>query len=110
MIKVFISQPMRDKTNEQIEAERARAIRFIKEANKGEEVEIIDSFFKDAPHEARPLWFLGKALELLSSADVAYFVKVWQDYRGCRIEHNFAYEYGIKVIDEADTPTQMWRL
>ena len=102
MIKVFISQPMRDKTDEKIEAERERAIRFIKEANKGEEVEIIDSFFKDAPHDAKPLWFLGKALELLSSADVAYFVKGWQGFRGCRIENTCAREYGIKVIEEAD--------
>jgi len=100
MIKVFISQPMKDKTNEQIEAERERAIRFIKESNKGEEVEIIDSFFKDAPHEAKPLWFLGKSLQLLSSADVAYFVKGWNDYRGCRIENDCARKYGIKVVEE----------
>ena len=31
MIKVFISQPMKDKTNEQIEAERNRAIEVIKQ-------------------------------------------------------------------------------
>ena len=30
MIKIFISQPMKDKTNEQIEAERKRAVEAIK--------------------------------------------------------------------------------
>ncbi len=39
----------------------------------GEPVEVIDSFFQEAPADAKPLWFLGKSLELLSGADVAYF-------------------------------------
>ena len=99
MIKIFISQPMRDKTNEQIEAERARAVEMVK-SHYGDDVEIIDSFFKDAPHEAKPLWFLGKSFELLSTADVAYFVKGWDKYRGCKMEHTAAMEYGIDVIAE----------
>ena len=100
MIKVFISQPMRNKTNEQIEAERERAIKEIKQRHPDDEVVIIDSFFKDAPHEAKPLWFLGKSFELLSTADVAYFVKGWNEYRGCNTEHLAATEYGIDVIVE----------
>lgn len=99
-MRVFISQPMKDKTNEQILAERERAIKSIKEQYKTEDVEIIDSFFKDAPHDARPLWFLGKSLELLSTADVAYFVGEWRNYRGCKIENTCAKEYGIDVIEE----------
>lgn len=100
MLKVFISQPMNDKTNEQIEAERNRAIEEIKNKYPEEEVEIIDSFFKDAPHEAKPLWFLSKSLELLSTANIAYFVEGWDQYRGCKIEHTCATEYGIEVIAE----------
>lgn len=100
MIKVFISQPMRDKTNEQIEVERQRAIETIKKEYFNDEVEIIDSFFKNAPHDARPLWFLGKSFELLSTADVAYFIKGWDKYRGCKMEHTAALEYGIRVITE----------
>lgn len=87
MKKLFISQPMKGKTNEEIEAERTKA------------VEVIDSFFKDAPVDARPLWFLGKSIELLSVADAAYFAKDWDKYRGCKIEHSCAVEYGIKVIE-----------
>ena len=100
MIKVFISQPMKDKTDEQIEVERKRAVEAIKKEYDGEEVEIIDSFFKGAPHDAKPLWFLGKSFELLSTADVAYFVKGWDNYRGCKMEHTAAIEYGISVIAE----------
>lgn len=54
--KLFISQPMRDKTNKEIERERQAAIQSIKE-KYGDDVEVIDSFFKDAPHDANPLWF-----------------------------------------------------
>lgn len=100
MVKVFISQPMVDKTNQQIEEERAEAIKKIKELYLGTDVEIIDSFFKDAPHDARPLWFLGKSLQLLSTADAAYFVKGWEQYRGCRIENECARQYGIKTFEE----------
>lgn len=98
-MKVFISQPMRDKTDEQIKEERAKAVSRIKE-KYNEDVEIIDSFFENAPHNAKPLWFLGKSLELLAHADVAYFCKDWEKYRGCKIEHTCAKEYGIKVMEE----------
>lgn len=99
MLKLFISQPMKDKTDEQIKKERKIAIQKASEL-LGEEVEVIDSFFESAPHDARPLWFLGKSLELLSTADIAYFVKDWDKYRGCKIEHTCAMEYGIKAIVE----------
>lgn len=98
MKKLFISQPMKGKTNEEIEAERAKAVEEAK-AVLNDDVEVIDSFFKDAPVDARPLWFLGKSIELLSVADVAYFAKDWDKYRGCKLEHTAAQEYGIKVIE-----------
>lgn len=98
MKKLFISQPMKGKTNEEIEAERAKAIEAAKIALE-DDVEVIDSFFKNAPVDARPLWFLGKSLELLSTADVAYFAKDWEKFRSCKIEYEAALEYGIKVIE-----------
>ena len=99
MKKLFISQPMRGKTDEEILAARKKAIESA-ERNLGEPVEVIDSFFQNAPADARPLWFLGKSLELLSTADIAYFAKGWEDARGCRIENQCAIEYGIEVIED----------
>ena len=90
---------MKGKTNEEILATREKAIASA-ERELGEKVEVIDSFFKDAPTEANPLWYLSKALELLSTADVAYFAKGWEDARGCRIENTCAIEYGIELIIE----------
>lgn len=99
MKRIFISQPMRDKTDEEINEVRAKAIEHAKEIF-GEDCEIIDSFFINAPHEAAPLWFLSQSLKLLSGADAAYFADGWKDYRGCRIENVCAHEYGINVIHE----------
>lgn len=100
MKKLFISQPMRDKTDKEIKEEREKIIEEV-QAKEGE-VQVIDSFFENAPHDARPLWFLGKSLELLSTADIAYFAKDWQNYRGCKIEHTCAVEYGISRIYHND--------
>lgn len=96
MKKLFISQPMRDKTDEESKAERNNIIKKV--TDMFGEVEVIDSFFEKAPHDVKPLWFLGKSLELLSTADVAYFAKDWDKYRGCKIEHTYATEYGIDVV------------
>ena len=99
MKRLFISQPMRGKTNEEILAVRAKAIESA-ERNLGEKVEVIDSFFRNAPVDAKPLWYLAKSLELLSTADVVYFAEDWENYRGCRIENTCAIEYGIELVIE----------
>lgn len=98
-MKVFISQPMKGKTDEEILEVRNQTIKTVNQMFKDEEVEIIDSFFEGAPVDAKPLWFLGKSLELLSTADLAVFVPGWNEMRGCKIEHTCAVEYGIKLIE-----------
>lgn len=97
MKKLFISQPMRGKTNEEIYKERNEAIKKASEL-LGEPVEVINSFFENAPVDAKPMWFLGKSLELLADADVAYFATGWKEARGCIIEHDSAIAYGINSI------------
>lgn len=96
--RVFISQPMRGRTNEEILAEREALIENAKK-RYGDNLEIIDSFFEDAPHDAKPLWFLGKSLQLLSTADIAIFAMGWDKARGCRIENRCAIEYGIETVE-----------
>lgn len=98
MKKLFISQPMRGKTDAEILAERSNAIQAAKDSVK-DEIEVIDSFFQDAPVDATPLWYLGESLKLLATADVAYFAPGWDKARGCKIENLFAKEYGVHVIE-----------
>lgn len=99
MKKLFISQPMNGKTDEEILAVREKAIKSA-ENFLGEKVEVIDSFFQNAPHEAKPLWFLGKSIEMMAGADVVYFAKDWEKYRGCKIENECAISYGLEVIED----------
>ena len=99
MKKLFISQYMQGKTDEEILAVRVQAIRSA-ERVLGEEVEVIDSFIKGAPAGAKPLWYLGESLKLLSGADVAYFAGGWECARGCRVEHECAIVYGIITIED----------
>lgn len=113
--KLFISQPMNGLSNEEIEKERARILEAVKKmefANedgskwdlKNTNIELIDSFFKDAPHDVKPLWFLGKSFELLSTADIVYFGGDWKNKRGCKLEYEAAKQYllpeGVLIIEE----------
>ena len=96
-MKIFISQPMNGKEAEEIQRERDIAIFKLKD-KYGKDVEIIDSFVKDFPKDANAAWFLGRSIELLSSADGALFLGNWYEARGCRIERNVCHEYGIEII------------
>lgn len=102
MVKLFISQTMNGKTDKEILQERKQIISVIK-AHYGD-VEVIDSFVKEnAPKDVNvSLWYLSKSIEFLSMADVAYFTKGWQNARGCKIEHECAEAYGIKIIEEEE--------
>lgn len=98
--KVFISQPMRGKSDEEILEKRREIKDYIQNMTHVMDIEIIDSFFRGAPAGANPLWFLGKSLELMSTADIVFFCKGWDDARGCKIEHEAATAYGLNVIYE----------
>ena len=97
-MKYFISQPMNGKTDEEIKAKRKEVETAILEQEPG--AEILDSYIESAPHDAKPLWFLGKSLEILSNADIAYFCEGWENARGCKLENECALAYGITVIEE----------
>ena len=102
MKKLFISQPMRGLTDEEILKVREE-IRIRAEKTIGESVELIDSFIEDYPGEINksiPVWYLGKSIQFLSQADVAYFGGDWRNARGCKIEYEVADKYGIKIIEE----------
>ena len=103
-VRLFISQPMRGKTDEQIESEREKLVEIAEAVYFGRGgVEVIDSFFKgglDVPAGAKaPLYYLSKSLELLATADVAIFAEDWQGARGCCIEHECAKQYRVPMIE-----------
>lgn len=96
-MKVFISQPMNGKTQEQIIAERSV---IIKEA-ESQGHQVLESVLncKHNPKH-RSVWYLAKSLELLAEADVAIFMKGWEQARGCKLEHEVAKQYDINILYE----------
>ena len=99
MAKVFISQPMRGLTDEQIKAHREEVIEKIKEMFNND-VEIIDSFFEGESTPDNPLELLGKSISMLNDINYIYMCAGWENARGCTIEHECALKYGIGVIYE----------
>lgn len=96
--KVFISQPMRGKSNEEIKQEREELVKELKE-NGYEEIDSILS--EDAPkNDFEGVFYLGHSLILLSQTDVAYFMRGWDEARGCKIEHEVAVNYGIPILKD----------
>ena len=102
MKKLFISQPMRGLTDEEILKVREE-IRIRAEKTIGEPVELIDSFIEDYPGEINksiPVWYLGKSIQFLSQADIAYFGEGWKNARGCKIEYQKGFGYRCKWCDK----------
>ena len=97
-MKVFISQLMNGRTNEEIRTEREFIAKYLTEVEKISDLEIIDSFFEDVPHDVKPLWYLGESLKLMSEADLVVFAPKWDKARGCRIEYECANEYGLSTL------------
>ena len=101
-MNVFISQPMRGKTDEEIMMERSKAVEDVRHIYP--DAVIMDSFFDDN-HPATQLITDGSALTwlalsllFLGNSQKAYFVDGWEDARGCIIEHMCCEEYGIEII------------
>ena len=104
MKNLFISQPMKGLSEEEIKNARAEAINDA--YAKYGKVHVIDSYyfsdedFKNVKTNTLPLYYLGKSIELLSSADLVYFIDGWKNARGCKIEHECAKEYGLQIIHD----------
>ena len=96
--KVFISQPMNGKTDEEILARREelkqRAYQYYSHQDDVE-IEFIDSFIEGAPAYANPIWYLGESIKKMSEADLIVFDHEWVGARGCRIERAVMKEYDI---------------
>jgi hypothetical protein len=98
-LKLFISQPMRDKIDEEILTERNRIIDECKNIY-GNDIEVLDSFFGEVPHDITPLFYLGESIKKLGQSDIVYFAPGWNNCRGCRTEHFVAEQYGIKIVHD----------
>lgn len=100
---IFISQPMRDKSSEQIKRERNQAkhlaTNIVAHSETPEAVTFSKTYWRNGKNK-EPIFMMSKAIKQLSYADAAYFCDGWQDARGCRIEHMICEEYGVKILKD----------
>lgn len=96
-MKLFISQPRKGKSNEELRQVRDEAIDEVRNMF-GEDIEVIDSFIQSPPDGAKPIWYFAKSVLLMSKADVVYFAKGWRDARGCVLENAIAIAYDMCCI------------
>lgn len=95
-MKIFVSIPMANKTEEEIKSEFERVSKLYN-------AEVIDSFItEDKPQNVNNVWYLGISLTLMSHADMVYFCKGWKNANGCVIEHLCAEKYGFTIVEESE--------
>lgn len=109
-MKVFISVPMRGRTDEEI----AKAIAIAKSklsevAQENQEYIIYVDNFVSMPTkneindiENPSMWCLGGAIQKMSKCDAVYFCPGWDEAIGCVIERQVAVSYGLMRLYQND--------
>ena len=97
MKKLFVSVPMKGRTQEEIKASIEK-MKMIAEVYEGEELDLIDSYIEDKPPKAtnEAIWYLGESIKKLAQADI--FIGIYDDWNwnGCYFETRIATKYEIK--------------
>lgn len=106
---VMISQPMAGKDAKEILFQKSKAELTLQ--NMG--YTVANTYFNTYDHDSdgslvptgqKPysvgLNYLSKSLEAMSYCDTVYFCQGWEGARGCKLEHEAAKAYGLKVLYE----------
>lgn len=99
-MKIMISQPMAGKKYDEIQKEREAAVHALEAMGHT----VVDTILTATPPEDGnvSLFYLSCALNLMSQCDGVLFLHGWEKARGCRIEHEAAVGYGLKVFYSLD--------
>ena len=118
MKKLFISCPMKGRTEENIKRSMEK-MHKIAEIVFDQEVEVIPSCIEEDPPQTndKRLWYLGKSIQMMAEAD--YFIGLrWTDfYDGCAVETITAERYEIpcayvdmeRIMPDAVEKEREWR-
>ena len=97
-VRVMISQPMANRSEEDIMQERKAIIEKFNNMH----IDVIDTIFTDeVPIDYNAgVYYLGKSILEMSKVDALFMCDGWREARGCRIEYQVAQDYGIKILYE----------
>ena len=102
-LRLFISQPVDGRTDEEVFGDRFRALENVQAAHPDLYVVLIESFLSETVEGVNPpLWYLGASIQLMSKADVVYMAPGWLLDRRCMIERSCASTFGIEVVYYSD--------
>lgn len=102
-MNVFVSQPMKGKTDAEIITTREKI--FMEYQSENPEAILLDSYewikkgmgtYQLTQHP--PVAMLAEAIGVLADADVVLFAKGWENHPGCRIEERVATYYDIPRV------------
>lgn len=105
MKKAMISQRYSGRSKEEIMAERDEAVKKLESLG----YEAVNVFFTDEWNKFEalkkygekknvPLFFYSLRMEALSNCDAIYFCKGWEYDCNCKMDHEAALIYGIRVL------------
>lgn len=114
-IKVMISQPMKDKSDDEIEENWGRIKdkllsnldKFNKALNENYDPRIttglyIMGTFVQNYFIKTDLECFAESVKFLSEADILVMAEDWENSKGCKLEHSIAKAYGLPIVYEGD--------
>ena len=96
MKKLFISCPMKGRTEENIRKSMEK-MHKIAEAMFEQELEVIPSYIEHKPPENsnQAVWYLGESIKKMAEADYFIGIKFTLVFKGCNVEESVACSYNI---------------
>lgn len=102
-IKLFISQPMTEISEDKFNEDRNFILNKLGDTFPEIKFIPVNPYRRnDAPDNADPLWYLGRAIQELPSADAVIFAEDYTSAKGCIIEHHVCHLYKLPMIMERE--------
>lgn len=92
-MNVYLVQPMRNRTKEEIMSARERGIKVVKALYP--DCTILDNYFEDYDKEIPATDYLARSCELLSKTDLMVLLPFYYGVPGCDLEGHIAEVYKI---------------
>lgn len=94
MKRLFVSIPMKGKTDDEIQKGIREAYEKVKTLYPYEEIELMDTLVNPVcDPKAFPVFCLSESLKLMAQANIIYFAPGWKEARYCKVQQQVATMY-----------------
>lgn len=103
MKRVFICQPIENKTIREIKTRREEAVKYL----ESQGYSVINKTFEDEVDisegsSSSEIKIIGKNLKRMSTCDAIYCIEGWSVSKNCRIERLTAILYNIEILNKEE--------